>query len=221
MRCSLLWKGAAVLSALGLVAYPAPAQEVAAHAVHASSPNPELPAPEGFGISGEISNGDWLFRLGYVRYAEDTVKPGVVCRVYSPRVDCITEEVATTAKMGGLRMGVLRAVRFGEILRVGAGGGLSFNSVSASARGSSGRPADLDTPNAGQIGYLGMVSVDLTPVSSIPLRLVGTATTHWVDFEGCADPTDATSGYAPFCGVDRFGELTVGLSYALPSAFGS
>lgn len=220
MRFLFSRRGAAVLIALGLAAHPAPGQELAARAVHASSPNPELPGPDGFGLSGQVASGDWLFRIDFTRYAQETVKAGTVCRVYSPRVDCGTEEVSTSASMSGLRLGVLRTVGVGSAVRVGVGGGLSLSALSTSAWGVSGRRADLSAPRTAQPGYLGMLSVDVAPLRGVPLRVVATATAHWVRFEGCADPTEETSGYAPFCGTDRFRELAVGLSWELPGMFG-
>ncbi len=97
---------------------------------------------------------------------------------------------------------------------------MSFNSLWASADGISGRRADLHLPNDGQLGYLGRVSVDLAPLPRLPLRLVGSYAVHWVRFRGCVDPTDPTSGYAPFCGNERFREVALGLSWDLSALRG-
>jgi len=204
---------AAVL--LFLAAAPLGAQELSLLFVRASSPNPELPAPTGFELAGRVGSRGWVIGLGFARYSQATTKTGVVCRVYSPRIDCDSEQVETNTALGGLRIEAMRSVPVGGVARLGVGGGASFNSVRASSDGVSGRRADLQLPNDGQLGYLGRLSVDVSPVPSLPLRVEASYAVHWVRFRGCADPTDPTSGYAPFCGNDRFQELAVGLSWDL------
>lgn len=205
-----------VLFVLGSGAVPVGAQELGLVAVGATSDNAEFPDPGGFGIFAQFREADWLFRLSYLRYADETVKSGTVCRVYSPRIGCRTEEVATSARMGGIRVTVQRALRLGEIFELGVGGGLSFNQLDADARGVAGVRADLHTPNAGQIGYLGSASLAIAPVPSVPVKLVAGVSRHWVDFRGCVSAEDRTSGYAPFCGRDGFTEVLVGFSVTVP-----
>jgi hypothetical protein len=207
---------AAVLVALAAGAGSAGAQDLGLVAVGASSANVELPDPQGFGAFAQFRSDPWLVRLTYLRYSADTQKSGTVCRVYSPRIGCRTEGVATSARMGGLRLTAERAVRFGERLELGAGGGLSFNSLTADARGESGFRADLHMPNTGQIGYLGSASLGVAPMTSIPVKVVAGLTGHWVKFHGCVSAADQPSGYAPFCGWDRFTELQVGISLTVP-----
>lgn len=206
----------AVLVMLAAGAGPLGAQDLGLVVVGASSANVELPDPQGLGAFAGFRSAPWLFRLSYLRYSADTRKSGTVCRVYSPRIGCRTEGVATSARMGGLRLSAERAVRVGERLELGAGGGLSFNSLTVDARGESGFRADLHMPKTGQIGYLGSASLALSPVPSVPVKVVAGLTGHWVKFHGCVSAEDRTSGYAPFCGWDRFTELQVGLSVTVP-----
>ena len=206
----------AFLLALAAEAGSLGAQELGVVAFGVSSENVEFPDPYGFGAFAQFRDSDWLFRLSYVRYSDDTRKSGTVCRVYSPRIDCRTEGVATSARMGGLRLTGQRAVWVGELLEVGAGGGLSFNSLTVDARGESGFRADLHMPNTGQIGYLGSASLALSPLAAVPMKLVAGISGHWVKFRGCVSAEDRTSGYAPFCGWDRFTEVQVGLSVTVP-----
>lgn len=207
----------ALLSVL-LVASPLTGQTLGFEKVQARSSNVELPEPRGWGAFGEMElPGGWLVGLSYARYDDDTYKTGVVCQVYSPRIGCETEGVTSSARMGGLRATALRTVGLGDVLRLGAGGGLSFSSVSMSSVGDSGRRADLQLPHTGQIGFLALGSVRLTPVPGVPVHLVGRWAFHWVKFRGCADPEDPNSGYAPFCGVDRFDEIHLGVSVTLPN----
>jgi hypothetical protein len=212
------WVSAVVLL---LAASPLGAQELSLLLVRASSPMRELPAPTGFELAGRVASRHWVLGVGFVRYAEETTKTGVVCRVYSPRIDCGSEQVQTNTALGGLRIEAMRSVRLGAAARLGVGGGVSFNSIWASADGVSGRRADLQLPNDGQLGYLGRLSMGIAPVPSLPLRVEGSYAVHWVRFRGCADPTDPTSGYAPFCGNERFQELAVGLSWDLSGSRGS
>ncbi len=198
-------------------ARPVRAQEVALLFVHAASPNAELSAPTGFGLAGTVEVRSWLLQAAFARYTDETFKPGVVCRVYSPRIDCGPEEVETSTALGGLRLEVMRAWHPAQALRVGVGGGVSFSALSATADGVSGRRADIHLPNAGQLGVLGLVSVDVAPLPGLPLRLRGSYAAHLVRFRGCVDPEDPTaSSNVPFCGDQRFDELSAGMTWVLP-----
>jgi len=211
------WAAAAVAGLMG-VAAPSRvgAQELALVAVRASSDNVELPKPNGFGAFAEFDLAPWRLRVTYVRYGDDTQKAGLVCRVYSPRIGCRTEWVATSAHLSGLRLTVVRALRLTGRLEVSAGGGLSFNQLGVTSTGTSGGRADLHMPNSGQIGYVGTASAALTPMPGIPVRVVGGASGHWVRFRGCVSAEDKTSGYAPFCGWNRFTEVQLGVSVVVP-----
>lgn len=205
-----------VLVALAAAAASVQAQELGLVGVAATSANAELPDPRGLGAFAQFRGASWLFRVSLVRFGDDTEKAGTVCQVYSPRIGCRVEEVSTSARMGGLRLTAMRAVRVGDLLDLGIGGGLSFNQLTAHAEGKSGFRADLQIPNTGQIGYLGATTVALAPLPSVPVRLVAGLTGHWVRFRGCASPEDKTSGYAPFCGWDRFTEVQGGVSVTIP-----
>lgn len=207
---------AAVLAALAAGAGSVGAQDLGVVVVGAASQNVEFPDPTGYGAFAQLRSAPWLFRISYLRYRDETTKQGTVCQVYSPRIGCRMEGVETSARMGGLRVVVERGMRVGERLEVGLGGGLSFNSLNVDATGESGFRADLYTPHTGQIGYLGSGSLAVLPVPSMPVRLVAGVTGHWVKFRGCASAEDKTSGYAPFCGWDRFTELHAGLSVTVP-----
>ena len=155
-------------------------------------------------------------RLSFQRMHDSTRKDGTVCQVYSPRIDCGRETVDASVTLSGLRAALLHEVEWGRSLRMAAGVGVSLNAVSAEATGVSGRRADLYVPNGGQVGYLVALVVGVNPVQGVPVGLQAALSSHWVDFGGCVDPADPTSGYAPFCGVDRFAELEIGVSYAVP-----
>lgn len=207
---------ARALLLLALVQQPVVAQELGIVAVRSSSSNVELPDASGFGAFGRLAFGPWRVGLSYLRYSDDTRKTGVVCEVYSPRIGCRSEGVSSSARMGGLRATVGHALDLGGVVEVGVGGGVSFNALQATSLGESGHRADLHMPNTGQIGYLASASLSVAPVAAIPVKLVAALNGHWVDFKGCTHPTDPTSGYAPFCGWDRFTEIQAGLSVTLP-----
>jgi hypothetical protein len=196
-------------------------QELGGFVVRASSPNPELPSPTGFGLYGEIEiPAGWIFHLAYSRVTDDVHKTGTVCQVYSPRIACDPEQVETSSQLGGLRLTVLRSLHLGDIARLGVGGGPSFNAVKADAVGETGRPADLMLPRSGQVGFHAALSASLRPLPSAPIRLTAAFSSHWIRFGGCAAVDDPTSGYDPFCGTDRFDELQLGAAYVLPRLAG-
>ncbi|MCG6987696.1 MAG: hypothetical protein LJF06_05905 [Gemmatimonadetes bacterium] len=199
--------------ALTMAASPARAQEVAAFGVLTSSTNVEFPSPRGWGVSVlKALHSDWLLRLSYARTYDSVVKPGTVCVVYSPRIGCHTEIVSTKDSFSGLRFGAMRAVHLKSYARVGLGVGISFNSIRDFGRGeTSGQVADLELPLGGEIGYLAMLHIRISPVPHFPLVLTAGLQQHWVHFDGCSDPPI----YAPFCGVDAFTETEVGIAYVI------
>ena len=208
----------ALAGAICLLGVPsgAAAQTLGATAVWGSSPNAELPHPQGLGLFAQVDAAGFGFRLSYLRYSDSTRKLGTVCRVYSPRIECGLEDVDTSARLGGLRADILKTVALGELVQLGEGGGMSFNSLTATSTGDSGRPADLLMPKTGQIGRQATASLSVTPVPGVPFALVASYSLHWVKFRGCASVEDRTSGYAPFCGTDRFREVRVGGSVTIP-----
>ncbi|MFC1791021.1 hypothetical protein ACFL0I_00940 [Gemmatimonadota bacterium] len=219
MPNSMLLQGCMVSVLLTLTASPLVSQqsglfqELGVFAIAGSSNHSELPSPVGVGASTYWSfGGNWMARLSYHRVSDETVKDGTVCRQYSQRIDCRTESTTTSVAFSGLRGALLGAVHLGDQARIGLGGGFSFNQLHAESVGESGLLADLLAPNTGQIGYLGILSVDVTPFPRVPVKLIGGFTAHWVNFNTCSgeDPPQ----HDPFCGMEVMRELEVGLSYA-------
>jgi hypothetical protein len=203
-----------------LLAAPAEAQqqalfhELGGFAVVMSSDHPELPDPKGFGLASVWEfGGNFMTRLSFHRASDETVKEGIVCDQYSQRINCRPEITETSVSLSGLRGTVLVRVPLGDLVRLGAGGGLSFNHISAETVGTvSDLEADLLAPNAGIIGYNTLLSATVTPLASIPLQLTGGFGIHWVDFNTCSG--DDPPQYDPFCGMEPFREIELGLSFS-------
>lgn len=210
--------GGIALLACGLLGRPAAAQTLGAQLVRASSPNAELPDPRGFALTGLFPTRGWLFRIDFVHFTDATQKPGLVC--LAPGYGCSPEEVASRVRMAGLHLDLARSIALGWPLSITAGGGVSFSSVRVSAEGVSGRRAFVYSPNDGSLGFLGLLSMEVTPVPDFPLRLLATWEAHWVAFRGCTNPNESTAGYAPFCGTQRFQEAMIGLSWDLSAVMG-
>ena len=102
----------------------------------------------------------------------------------------------------------------GDYLRLGLGGGGSFNQVGVDAVGESGLMADFLENGAGQLGVHGSLSLAIAPYPSIPLRITGDFTGHWVNFSVCSgeDPPQTD----PLCDPATFKEVSLGLSYDIP-----
>jgi len=187
-------------------------QELGGFAVVMSSEHPELPDPTGFGVASVWEfGGAFMARLSFHRGSDDTLKEGVVCDQYSQRINCRPEPTQTSATLSGLRGTLMVRLPLGEFVRLGVGGGLSFNHISTEAQGTvSDLEADLLAPNAGIIGYNSLLSAKITPVPTVPLSITGGLGFHWVDFNTCSanDPPQ----YDPYCGMERFRELEVGLT---------
>jgi hypothetical protein len=190
----------------------ASAQEIGVSLLWAQSENAELLEPGGVrGFVQWESQSSWLFRLSLQSLSQDSEKEGAVCTVYSPRIGCRAEHVETSASLGTFRLEVMRALRLGEWLRIGAGGGASISSLSATSLGESGNNADLNLPRTAQIGFVALLSADISPVRGIPLKLTGEISRHWVGFNACARLEDI---YSPFCGLTAYREIAVGLAYS-------
>jgi hypothetical protein len=207
------------LAALGLlVGSPASSQEsslfqeLGVFVVQGASHHVELPSPRGLGIASQWGIGDhWLARLSLQRSRDRSSKRGIVCKLYSPRIGCGEEMTETSVTLGGVRAGLLRSVRLGPDVRLALGGGLSFNQVKARSWGEEGGRADLLQPTGGQIGYLGLFSVSVSPFARIPLGISGSLNAHWVGFTSCA--AEGSEEYDPFCGTGSFREIELGLVY--------
>lgn len=213
---SLAWASILFLTAL---LYPSPLisqqifQELGAFATWASSDHEELPGPSGFGAAATWEFARVLMaRLSYHRISEDTRKEGTVCDQYSQRINCRGEITETSTTFSGLRTNLMVAPDLGEQLRLGLGGGLSFNSLAAEAVGvESGLQADLLSPNAGIIGFTVLFTAAVIPVSRVPLSFTGAFGLHWVNFSTCSgnDPPQ----YDPYCDMEKFQEIELGLAY--------
>lgn len=190
----------------------AAAQQIGASLLWGQSENAEFLEPGGVrGFVQWEALSSWLFRLSLQSLSQDSEKEGTVCTVYFPRIGCRVEHVETSASLGSFRLEVLRALRLGEWLRIGAGGGMSLSSLTVTSLGESGNNADLNLPRTGQIGYVALLSADIAPVGGVPLKLTGTLSRHWVDFNACASMEDI---YDPFCGITTYREIAVGLAYS-------
>ena len=188
-------------------------EEMGVLAVAARSGNPEFPSPVGFEIHSTWTfQRHWIFKLSFHRMEDETRKVGTVCKTYAPHIGCHEELTHSQMALAGLRGGILRTLVFGRSLRVGLGGGLSFNGVNASNRGESGQRADLLAPKTGQVGYLALASLDLILPLPFPLRLSGGVSNHWVHFHTCSGSSPPQ--YDPFCSMASFQEGTLGFSLA-------
>ena len=189
-------------------------QELGVFSISARSNNLELPSPRGFGVAATWEFlGSLMARLSYQRVSDETRKEGVVCDQYSQRINCRPEQTENAMTFSGLRWVLQWALPVGDQVRLGAGGGLSFNHISAESVGAeSGKQADLLSPNAGIIGFSALLSAAVMPVPKVPVRLTGGFGLHWVNFDTCSanDPPQ----YSPFCGMETVREIELGLSYA-------
>ena len=113
--------------------------------------------------------------------------------------------------LSGLRGGLLRTFVLARWIRVGVGGGLSFNEVNARSVGENGMKADLLAPNSGHLGYLATAEAQWIPLPGLPFRIDSSLSEHWVDFNTCSGETPPQ--YDPFCKVGRFTEVEVGASF--------
>jgi len=189
-------------------------QELGVFAISARTNHKEFSSPRGFGASSSWEfAGRLMARVSYHRASEDSRKEGVVCDEYSSRINCRAEITDTSLTLSGLRGAVLWAIPLGDQLRLGAGGGLSFNHVTAESVGTvSGLDADMLAPNAGIIGFSTLITAALTPLSTVPVSLTGGFGVHWVNFNTCSG--NQPPQYDPFCGMESFKEIELGLSYS-------
>jgi hypothetical protein len=185
-------------------------QEIGGGYLHASSGMTELGGPRGFSgyVQAEVT--EWmLLRINHTQLFEDTRKEDRVCLRYEPNMDCSLETVDTSATLRGFRFSLQPIFWVREVVRIGTGGGFSFNSLSIQSLGESGREANLTYPRTGQMGLLAIISFAVKPFYDFPLTLSGSTASHWISFNNCVTAEEL---YGPFCGTTRFQELEVGLS---------
>ena len=189
-------------------------QELGIFAISAHSEHPELESSRGFGfVTSWGVAGPFRVRLSFHRESDDTRKEGTVCDNYSQRINCRPEMTRTSTTLGGLRGLLMWAPSIGERVRLGVGGGPSFNHIDAESVGTeSGLDADLLAPNAGILGISTVLSAYVAPLSKVPLRVLGAFGVHWVNFDTCS--ANEPPQYDPYCGMESFREVELGLSYA-------
>lgn len=198
-------------SLLTLGVSPLVGQEAGAAFLFVTSDHPVLSEPTGFQLFASVPLFEWLnAKLSYDKVSQETWAEGEVCIRYAPNLSCWMETVHTESSMGSIKLSFLPTVHLWEILHLGAGGGVSFSSLDASSLGESGRLANLEVPNTGQLGYQALVSMSLTPFPTVPLSLVGAVSSLWVDFKSCVSYEEV---YDPFCGKSQFSEFSAGLAY--------
>lgn len=190
---------------------PLSGQEAGAGILFVRSDHQVLSEPTGFQLFASVPLFHWLnAKLSFDRVSQDTRADGEVCIRYAPNLSCWIETVHTESSMGSFKLSFLPTVHLGELLQVGAGGGVSFSSLDASSMGESGRIANLEVPNTGQLGYQALVSLSLTPFPTVPLSVVGAASSLWVNFKACVTYEEV---FDPFCETAQFKEFTAGLAY--------
>jgi hypothetical protein len=189
-------------------------QQYEATYVSASSENPELATARGGAIEGLFDLGrGWHMFLGFQRIWDNTEKETRVCAAYAPFISCQIEATRNELQLNGFRAGVVRPFLTTLHLELKAGVGLSFNQprVKKSRGLVSGRRADIYMPTGGQVGGLGLLTLDLTPAPQLGLAFTVGVVGHWVKFDGCSD-----IHYDPFCDPTTFREIHVGLAYSPP-----
>lgn len=205
--CTSLLLGSLVTGSLSHLS----GQEVGGGFLFARSDHEVLSEPTGYQLFASVPLFEWLnAKLSYDKVSQETWAEGEVCIRYAPNLSCWIEPVHTETSMGSIKLSFLPTAHLGEILHVGAGGGVSFSSLDASSLGESGRKANLEVPLTGQLGYQALVSMSLTPFPTVPLSVVGAASSLWVDFKACVSYEEV---YDPFCGRSQFSEFSAGLAY--------
>jgi hypothetical protein len=188
-------------------------EELNLFGVVATSNNPEFPSPVGFGVRSTRNLGhSWHFRLAYHRMTDESQKVGTICASYAPHIACSQDMTYSEMTLTGLRGGLLRTMVVGNHIRLGLGGGLSFNALSADNRGLGGERADLLAPKTSQVGYLALFSAEAIPFPGLPLRLTGGLVNHWVHFHTCSGSNPPQND--PFCTMATFQEAELGVSLA-------
>lgn len=181
----------------------------------ASSGNPEFPTATGGKIGGLFDLGHgWDLHLGLQRVHAETERQALVCAAYEPQIGCQSEATRDDMSLGGFRAGVVRSLVEVGPAEVKLGVGFSFNGIGIESTGlDSGHRGDVYPPSGGQVGALGLLALDVTPVPGIGLAITVGLTEHWVNFDACSSNPNR---YDPFCSPATFRELDLGVAYALP-----
>jgi len=189
-------------------------QQYEATYVSASSGNLELATARGGAIEGIFGLGrGWHMLFGFQRIWSKTQRETQVCAAYAPFISCQIEMTRNELQLNGFRAGVVRSLLTTHHVELKAGLGLSFNQprVKMSRGLVSGRRGDIYMPTGGQVGGLGLLTLDLTPAPQLGLAFTVGGVVHWVKFDGCSD-----IHYDPFCDPATFREIHVGLAYSPP-----
>jgi hypothetical protein len=185
-------------------------QEVGALVIRSHADHPELSEPAGYGAFASVPMGRWLqVRVAYDKVSQDFRGEAEVCAHYGPNLGCWMELATGSTSLGNLDVALVPTFSLGRVFRAGVGGGISFSTVTASRTGESGRTANLEAPKTGQLGYLTLLTLGVTPVPGLPFTLAGGVASHWVNFKACVSYEEV---YAPFCGRTLFQEVYAGMA---------
>lgn len=216
LRISLLRSAAfgAVLTLpamlLGLVApVDGSAQEVGFSVSQGATGLDEFQAPTGFVLSYRVAPTPRLsLRASLFRQGDAFDRTSRVCIQYEPAVGCNNELVQTETRLHGVMLAANLRQRLHALAEVEGGGGVSMSRLSASEVTESGRTSDLFTQNTGQPGLVLGGALRLRPAERIPLTLEVGVAQQFIRLNACSDDPWR---YDPYCGVQGFSQLSVGL----------
>jgi hypothetical protein len=206
------WPCLAVVALLGW-ATGGVAQNVTAVGFEGVSNQALLERSRGIGVFAVVGPKDWLDVSVGLAWSSGNAseRDGLACAWIQPRPqDCTGDLLTEKVQVRSFRVSVHPHMALLESLQGTAGVGISTNDVQAtSVTTMPNRMGNLYTPPSAHMGGFLQLGLAWGPFDQVPLDLVVGATGHWIFFDGCR--TGATL-YAPFCGVERITELTIGVS---------
>jgi hypothetical protein len=166
----------------------------------------------GVGVFLAVAPLDWMdVSIGLAWSGNESEREGLACVRFRPfATDCVEGRLEETVTIRSFRVAAHPYLALHESLRARGGVGISSNQLrAASVSPGTQRVGNLYVPPSAHMGGFVHAGLAWTPLYRLPLNLLVGATGHWIRFEGCRDHA---AFYAPFCGVERITELTVGAS---------
>jgi hypothetical protein len=189
------------------------AQEVSVFSVLSTSSQPALAESAGFGISGVVARSRWVRVEGsFTTVSRDSRRAALVCASYIPVANCEDEQLTEEYGLRSYRLAYAPLVYGGRAVGLALKAGLSISQVVTDSRTESPRMSNLQHTRTGQEGRFLGAQLGIRPLRRLPLSIELAGVSQWVSFDGCQEHA---LQYAPFCGVDRFDQLQIGVSYQL------
>lgn len=166
----------------------------------------------GFGGALTLQVRDWFgLRASLDRRARSSIETGVSCVNTTVNVDCEEDRLHLDSRMTAVTISGVPSWSPTPRIELGTGAGVVISQIGTDVTGESGLIPKVFTTGTGNLGFLALGLVRISPVPTSPLFLSAEWQGRYIDLEGCPVEQGALAPLAPFCGAGWWTELHMGV----------